>query len=258
MTRLETRVDVLLEIVRCPNVRYCLANPDSGHPCAGIVLDQRSKTLEEYQVPEPWSGRLEQAPILFLSSNPSISMEEEYPRWSWSDDLITDFFTNRFGDGRKPWVRDGRYSLLRDGTHSGAVGFWSAVRQRARELLGVDNVRPGEDYALSEVVHCKSRQEQGVAAARDECAGRYLQRIIAQAGAKVVVCLGKTAAQAVRGAFGVPEDGRIAGPIQVGHRLRYFAFLPHPNARGVPKTFAKCLPGEELGQLQAFLAAESS
>lgn len=48
-------------------------------------------TLNEYKVPEPWSGRIEQVPILFLSSNPSISSVEDYPRWSWSDGAIDDF-----------------------------------------------------------------------------------------------------------------------------------------------------------------------
>jgi hypothetical protein len=39
------------------------------------------------------------------------------------------------------------------------------VRQRAIELLQRD-VRPGVDYALTEIVHCKSKSENGVAEAK--------------------------------------------------------------------------------------------
>ena len=54
----------------------------------------------QLQVPEPWSGNLEHAPILFLSSNPSISTAELYPRWEWPDEEIADFFGRRFGGGQ--------------------------------------------------------------------------------------------------------------------------------------------------------------
>jgi hypothetical protein len=54
----------------------------------------------QLQVPEPWSGELEHALILILSSNPSISTAEIYPRWEWPDEEIADFFGRRFGGGR--------------------------------------------------------------------------------------------------------------------------------------------------------------
>ena len=250
-------MDLLLQIARCPNVQACLGSRDRVHDCTEIVLSQGSETLAEHQVPEPWSGHLEEALLLFLSSNPSIDASEDnpgdYPRWSWPDHWIADFFANRFGRGRKPWVRDGLYPLRQDGTHYKEwVRFWAAVRRRAVELLMRDDVRPGLDYALSEVVHCKSFNEVGVGRALEECANRYLGGVVCQAGAQVVVTLGRFAGDALRRTFQIPQDAAVHGPIQVGDRRRYFAFLPHPNARR-PRSFAKCLSSEDLRRLQEFL-----
>ncbi len=164
-------MELLREIVQCVNVGICRTNPQQIHPCAAIVGLQMSKSKEDYQVPEPWSGRLEQARILFLSSNPSISETEEYPRGDWPDSKIEDYFVNRFGGGKKEWIKDGIHGLQRDGSYGKATRFWVAVRKHASDLLEKDirSVRPGVDYALSEVVHCKSREEEGVKEALKEC-----------------------------------------------------------------------------------------
>jgi len=166
---------------------------------------------EEHQVPEPWSGQLARAPILFVSSNPSISRSEDYPTWRWSDVEIADFFDNRFGGGRKRWVTDGARSLRADGTRSGSVAFWAGVRNRAGELLGRPAV-PGEDYALVEVVRCKSTNERGVAEARRTCSELYLARTLEASGATVIVTLGEKARPTVNTMFGGPPRSGIFGP----------------------------------------------
>ena len=134
-------MDLLLEIAHCPNVQFCLDHPVSRHPCRLIVDSQRRSRLAEFQVPEPWSGNLELASILFVRSNPSISPTEAYPRWGWPDEYLVDFFTHRFGGGREEWIRDGTKTLLLNGTYAPATAFWAAVRQRAMELVG--DVNPG-------------------------------------------------------------------------------------------------------------------
>ena len=53
--------------------------------------------------------------------------------------------------------------------------------------------RPGEDFALSEVVHCKSKKEEGVASALSTCSGRYLNELLSCSGALVIVLVGKKA-----------------------------------------------------------------
>lgn len=242
---------LLHEIARCPVAQFCLQNPFEKHPCREIVLSQLSSSLDVHQVPEPWSGHLEQAPILFLSSNPSINVAEEYPRWSWSDEAIEDYFANRFGGGNKPWITQGTKSLQRDGTYSRSTPFWAAVRQRAIELVERDVVL-GIDYALTEIVHCKSQGEWGVAEAQEHCVPRYLRRVLDLAGAKVIVVLGARAKEAMQKIFSIPKGTNVFGPTRIGNHNRLITFLPHPNAY-TPKSFAKCSSPDDLLKLRSFL-----
>jgi len=74
-------MDLLHEITRCPNIQQWFASPQSSNPCAKIISVQHSRSLNDHQVPEPWSGDLEHAPILFLSSNPSFDEEKGVTLW---------------------------------------------------------------------------------------------------------------------------------------------------------------------------------
>ena len=247
---------LLLEIARCPNLRQCLDGNGGHTPCGKIVRSQGVKTLASHQLPEPWSGRLEQAPILFLASNPSIEKQgeetEQYPRWSWENADIEDYFTNRFGGGRKNWIKDGVRFLRVDGSYpTRPVSFWAFVRKRSIELLQHE-VKPGVDYALSEVVHCKSREEFGVPEALQECTKRYLTRVIASSGAKVIVVLGDIAKKAIANSLDIPVGSNFHGPLQLGNRERLVTFLPHSNAR-VRRKFETCLSSGDLSRLRSAL-----
>ena len=201
--RLRRANELLLEIAKCPVALTCLRER-TAHPCSTIVESQKTDEID-FHVPEPWSGHIVGAPLLFLSSNPSIGrptetnpIGEAYPRFSWPDEQTVSFFQERF-DGY--WIRDGNKSRQDDGSYpSHGTAFWSAVRNRAHELLGGEP-RPGFDYALSEVVHCKSISEQGVWSALETCTGLYLRRVLEAAGAPVIVVMGETAAYAVRKEF---------------------------------------------------------
>ena len=240
---------LLREIARCPIISANLSDSGAVHPCTTIIQVQGTRSLVERHLPEPWNGSLERSSILFVSSNPSINELEQYPRGNWSDELMTDFFSRRFGGGVKPWTVDALRPLHEDGGYAaGWVHFWASVRARAAELLGRAAV-PGNDYSITEVVHCKSADEIGVSAAATFCADRYLTRLLAVSGARVVVVLGGVADAQVRRVFGLPLTGRIHGPVKLGHEERHFAFLPHPNSR-IRKTFAACLTGEELSRLR--------
>ena len=254
-------MDLLLEIAHCPVAKSCLENKHTSHPCSDIVESQDVKTWTDYQLPEPWNGDLEHASILFLSSNPSISKhknylkQERYPHGSWQDSEVTDFFTHRFDGIQTLWVKDGLYHLCNDCKYNQKwVRFWAATRKRASELLSKDSrdIQPGKDYAISEVVHCKSKDETGVESALRPCTKRYLRRIIELSPAKVVVALGRFAEPATRDTFSIPSNVRIHGPIQVGTQKRHFAFLPHPNARKV-RSLSKCLTPEEIACLRKVL-----
>lgn len=138
-----------------------------------------------------------------------------------------------------------------DGTYSHATQFWAAVRQRAIELLQRDMI-PGFDYALTEIVHCKSHDEIGVEQAQEQCVPAYLRRVLELAKARVIVVLGVRARQVIQREFEIHPEKLLSESIEIGGHQRLFTFLPHPNARG-DCSFAKCLQNDELERLHATL-----
>lgn len=229
----------------CPNLGAARCNPALS--CHRIVSSQ-DQPDEPFQFPEPWSGFLESAPILFVGSNPSISYSEAYPVETpdWPIETAARFFTHKFHD---EWVKDGRYGRFRNGDYSKRrTSYWSSVRQRAIELLERDVV-PGTDYCLTEIVHCKSKREVGVREAADECTGLYLRRILGASGAKVVVVMGAFAASAVKSQVDFTGTGPVLSPTE-GETIRAtFAFVPHPAGYG-PKEFRKLLGAHSLELLR--------
>ena len=228
--------DILLGMTRCPNLMA--ARADTSHPCSTIVRLQPS---DEYHVPEPWCGHIDTAPILFVSSNPSISETENFPTPSWAPDDAADFFERRF---------DSEAGYIRSKTFNG-VPFWSSVRARAREIL-VRDATPGIDFALTEVVHCKSRQEMGVAAAVDTCAGMWLESVLTQSTARVVVLLGKWAREACSKTWDLDMSQSAHFGVNLGGRDRAVVLLPHPNARE-RRTLAARVSEEDLKKLREWI-----
>ena len=242
-------MSLLLEISHCPIAKLLIEPQSLDTPCREIVESQAVETIDDFQLPEPWSGQISSAPVLFLSSNPSISPTEQYPTWSWSDEMVGDYFENRFVGGKKQWIRDGRYGLQKDSTYSKAVAFWASVRKRAEELY-TREVVPGVDYALSEVVHCKSRQEIGVRKAASFCSERYLDKIFEISNAVIIVALGDIAKVAIKAMYNVADDASpMLESVIMGGRERAVVFLPHPNARK-KRTLRSVLTVSELNKLR--------
>jgi len=79
--------NLLHEITNCPNIEK--ARLDANHPCHKIVNTQ---PRDNFQLPEPWNGNIVDAPILFISSNPSFDDNEYYPTTEWKKEVIEDFF----------------------------------------------------------------------------------------------------------------------------------------------------------------------
>lgn len=249
---------LLLEISNCPIVSFCLNVHNAGeHPCSAVVEAQPGRSILDRQVPEPWNGNLRDAKLLFLSTNPSFGMLEEYPTGNsceWPDERTVDFFTNRFGCGSELWTLEGRRARQADGSFAKTDGkFWSQVAGKARDVLGREDVR-GVDWALTEVVHCKSLGGEGVAAAADFCAERYLLRILHHSAAKLILCLGrKTVWPVVQRILGIDPGQTLVGPIEVAGSMRYVAFLEHPSAGSL--RLSKQLSPEKMREIRAFIAA---
>ena len=187
---------LLLDIARCPDATFCLSDSCAlaagDHECHTVVRSQ-DLGLGQFHLPEPWTGRIHEAPILFVSSNPSFAEDEPFPVLTTDANGIVDFFENRFETGDPKLMIDGTRSLRTDGTYGSATGFWAEIKKQVERAIPDRPVVPGRDYALTELVHCKSRSEQGVPEALDYCVERYFKRVLRLAAACVVVVIGKKA-----------------------------------------------------------------
>jgi hypothetical protein len=123
------------------------------------------------------------------------------------------------------------------------------VAEHAR-LLQTDG-QPTRDYAITEVVHCKSKKEGGVQSALRECADRYLLRVLQHSPARLLVVLGRPARLAFRTLFNYPDDVRLSEPMEVAGRVRRVAFVSGPSA--VRPKISKQLPAAELQMARDWL-----
>ena len=231
MTKLN---ELLLAITRCPEL--ITARTSGAHPCSKIASVQRH---DAYQVPEPWSGHIERAPILFVASNPSIDEDERFPTASWSEADTIDYFQRRF-DSDAGYISQRAYNKVR---------FWTAVRARAKEIFQRDAV-PGKDFALTELVHCKSRQEQGVPEAFCLCSKLWLPSVMKHSGARIIILLGSRAKNACVQLWKLDSRQSVQFDVPIAGRSRAVVILPHPNAFEKKTVAAHATPAQ-LKRLQS-------
>jgi hypothetical protein len=216
---------VLLKVARCPT-----GNPPSAPApgCRKIISAQGGVAAVRFQVPEPWRGDIVNSRLLFVASNPALNPVDDCPTAAAPDTDVVDYYNVR---GFPPVFPR---NLLRNGAIGKHVPFWSQIRNRAAECYGVTakSILPGHSFALTEVVHCKSNKEQGVADAATECIKRHFGAILTLSCADVIVILGDTAANAL----GVARAPAVTTKVWWG-RSRLVTWLPHPNARK-KRTFA--------------------
>ena len=215
---------------------------DSKHPCHKIVTTQKEFGEEHRQVPEAWAGNLEQARVIFVSSNPSISTPrvpgtgEEYPlagyfdtsirHPDWPIERVTDFQVNRLDQSRaNPFVTDNAQFLCLDGQYRGSDSengtktsqkYWKAAIKQVRDLLG-PSFDLSRDLCMTEIVHCKSKGEQGVSSSSGTCSEKYLAKTLQLSGSLLVLVGGakaRTQVHAHRQEW--QEDGLVAWDISDG------------------------------------------
>ena len=252
--------ELAISIARCAEV--VTARSKTNHPCSKIVNLQPDPS--DHQVPEPWFGNLSEAKILFIASNPSINPStgpwaEVYPRANWSDQAIAEWVLRRVDQSwdavpvtfGKPPLKDflvrcenGEYR--NDGPRPlSPQPSWNGVHQRAVELLG-QSASPSINYALTEVVHCKSKAAVGVPEALAFCGATWMEQILSTAvNVRLVVLLGSHARNwaithfALHSDFACPiEQGGIEAALNSSfvaelndRRSMPFFALPHPTSQ---------------------------
>jgi len=267
---------------------------DAKHPCHKVVNEQ-TKLIDveiKRQRPEPWMGAIANADLLFVSSNPSINEDpyplgEVFPTYEWRESDAADFFVNRLDqESEKVKVTFGSkdepnfLTLCHDGQYRSGVSnskrpqpTWKNTHDRAVELLG-PTAHPDMNYAITEIVHCKSKDAKGVKEASSFCIEKWMEEIFRISPAKVVVLLGSK----VRDFYALPilETNKDLGLFKdysrlsqqerakrdifvakVGGQKRLFVFNWHPTARTCLRILEKVYGEEVLSWLQKVVSGEN-
>jgi hypothetical protein len=249
--------NLALGISSCGEVARALE--DKSHPCHKVVHEQ-TKLIDveiKRQRPEPWMGGLARANLLFVSSNPSINEDpyplgEVFPTYEWSDYDSAEFFTKRCNpeenDVKVTFKKPGQpdfLTLCYDGEYRSGVSnpkrpqpTWKNTHDRAVELIG-SNAHPHHNYAITEIVHCKSKDAKGVAEASSFCIEKWMEPIFTTSPAKVVVLLGsKVRDYYARPVLGAAEDfGSSKGYGDLSQKERAFRDVFVEMIGGVNRVF---------------------
>ena len=255
---------LIIKVARCELI--VRAGREDGHPCHDVVAFQDGTDESDRQVPEAWAGNLHGSRVVFLSSNPSISepvmgqpLDSAGLRLTSAstDQEIIESQGLRFDRTLpRPFVKNGRY-LQQDGHYSQKpVNFWTSVQRRAEELLG-PSADPSVNYVMTEVVHCKSKDEVGVSQAAETCAKRYLNAILDHTNAPIVVVVGRESHNCLNKALALrlPEPPYITSR-ELGGRVRHLVFIRHPSAFKGLKTIAGIHGDDELERLRNLLQGQ--
>ena len=183
--------NLLWKIIDC-GLTYC---PRKDCVCHPIYLSQGCGSRNAFHIPEPWNGDIEHAPILFVSINPGFTPDELYPNlddpnWTlpaltgvvFDNGKVEDFFENRFNNYYVRWSTSqgkSHFSVrLANGKYKNVYGYWNYVQSIADFILNHPTT-PGQDYALTELVHCKSRSTNVIPKkCFDECMKKHFQDVL--------------------------------------------------------------------------------
>ena len=256
----ENKSLVMLELAEriCNCLEVAKAFRDSNHACHRVVNVQKVGPNDSLrQRPEPWFGNLQDAQVLFISSNPSINeatgeKAELFPTYSWDVAKSADFFVNRVTDDEDSPVSfnhptfpknfvtrcvDGQYR--NDGKdNSSPQQTWNAIHGRAMEILA-GSADPRVNYAITEVVHCKSEKVEGVDEASTLCASLWMTPIFNLSPARVVVLVGsKVTKNYAIPNFGLSEEfgsTKDFNNLETSSRIKRDTFID--NSDGVNRVF---------------------
>lgn len=269
----EKRRKLLLKIARCEIAKERVSllirskgekDPSNTHPCDDICKFQYDKiqnaldkddpkqevTKAMFHVPEPWNGNLKTAEILFVGSNPNINLKEDFPKFEseeWSEDKkneVVVFFSDRLN----------RLDLENDIKNT---RYWREIYKYAAWILeatdpswAVDKENEEDKkreidsrVALTEIVHCKSKDETGVPEATQKCFKKYTKKVIeyflnttsGSGNKKIVVFVGAKARDLICAGASTNTNNvdrkKIAKYFGVSSENALFLCFPHPSPK---------------------------
>ena len=246
---------------------------------------------EGFQIGEPWNGDIENAPILFLSSNPAFDFYEVSPRYysdktgnQWVikdgevmslDDLIK-FQCTRIQESKIEDNDNNKENLNKEvfNPNTGKkdylhVLYWGHTRERVECLLPDElkifwrNKKTPAEYAREimkyvvcmEIVPFRSNDATGVTTAvLDDCWGKFTKTILELSGASIFILVGSKAYKTF--SRNLKFHASIEHNLSTGKTLELQFGERNRTIVHVPHTadLYNCLPSETIKQLRDTLA----
>ena len=248
-SKIETAIK---DIVHCKYIAQHFSH--TYNQCSTIINSQGVSNIDEFQLPEPFSGNIDTAKILIISSNPSIDKNpilnerEKYPLYKWAESDVLNFFYDRF----PYYINDNGCFLKNNGYYSSPIKYESSINARVSEILERRPI-PGKDYCLTEIVHCKSQRQEGVKEAKDICTKLYLNKVFSLSNSKLIMIVGSHARNLFTKFFNIENvtiGKKIFGPLTIGNIDRMLLFIMHPAAFGGPRRLNIYLNKSEMEQIK--------
>lgn len=192
-----TQQQVILDIAKCKEISKGIN--DSKHSCYDILNCQKNKNGihlvgNDYHLPEPFNGNIENAKILFIGANPNYNSNELYPKSNWNDSDIVNYFLNRKIQKGTPYLRE----MLDIAKYVYKEKYNTNVSQKI--IKSIDSVQSNGclsialsdlQISLTEIVHCKSHSFKNVSNLTcNKCVSNHLQNVLSLFKGKYVIMIG--------------------------------------------------------------------
>lgn len=242
--------DFILEISKTHIVEE--ASKDPKHSCHDIVnwqIDEFKKAGKfidfdsSYQVPEPFSGKIDEANYLVLSSNPAFDIKESdpsfcakrkiplFPVMNDNNDDIIDFFYSRLDHYSNPsyltkvtyickWIDE-----IESGTIKTPVN--NSLPEKYIKITPIERECYKNHIVLADIVPFKSKKEYGVKKVIDGSdfdVLDYLKQVLSFFKGDYIILCGKKVLDCVKSNHTIEDKLRRSG--------KKIYCTPHPCSRG--------------------------